>query len=207
LGCGREGGWLCARCLREKIVVVEVNVCPGCGSRDNGFWMCGDCCTLWQLDGLLVCWQKSELVKRLVHYLKYLVVHNLAGLMARVYADRLMKEKFDVVVPVPIGTKRYRKRGFNQSELIASRLAKLLNLEYDDGLVRIKETRSQVGLSRNDRLKNVTGVFMAKKTLTNLRVLLVDDVCTTMATLNECSRALKKAGAKEVVGIVLARGL
>ena len=80
-------------------------------------------------------------------------------------------------------------------------------MEIGSSLIRIKNTQSQVGLSRSERLKNVLGDFAVVGKLSCRRLLLVDDVCTTMATLNECSRVLKKNGVKEVIGIVLARGL
>lgn len=207
LGCQREGGWVCVRCWQEKMRRVEINGCPGCGDISSSYWMCQNCQSDWSLAGLVVCWQTNDLIKRLVHFYKYFGIYSLSGLIAGALADCVGQEKYDLVVSVPISRKRFGRRGFNQSELIAQSLAKQLGVRYENVLFKIKETHSQVGLSRNSRLVNVVGSFAAIRRIDGGRVLLVDDVCTTMATLNECTQILKTAGAREVVGVVMARGL
>ena len=112
-----------------------------------------------------------------------------------------------VVIPVPLHKNRQDLRGFNQSELIARKLSKKLNLPGGCALARTKDTEAQVSLSREFRLTNLVGAFTCtdKEFITGKNILLVDDVATTLSTLNECARALKDAGAKKVWGIVVAR--
>jgi ComF family protein len=114
----------------------------------------------------------------------------------------------DVVVPVPLHPERRRERGYNQAELIARPLAKRLGLKVNARLLtRIKPRPPQLLLSRSERWKSVHGAYATPDgaRVDNLRVLLVDDVMTTGATLDACARALKKAGASKVLGLTVAR--
>jgi ComF family protein len=114
---------------------------------------------------------------------------------------------FDVVIPVPLHKQRLKERGFNQSLLLAREVARVFGLEVDyRSLKRIRPTRPQVDLKPDERKKNVKGAFDVKspERVRGRRVLLVDDVFTTGATVSECARVLKKAGA-EVYVLTLAR--
>lgn len=114
----------------------------------------------------------------------------------------------DVVVPVPLHPERQRERGYNQAELIARPLAKRLNVKLEPRLlVRTRPRPAQLVLSRSEHWKSVRGAYATRKGLQvdNLRVLLVDDVLTTGATLDACARALRKAGAAAVLGLTVAR--
>jgi len=116
----------------------------------------------------------------------------------------------DIIMPVPLHRTRLRHRGFNQALLLAYPLsmAGQISLCYDN-LWRIRPTRPQVELSGEDRIKNVAGAFALLRPLdvSGLSVLLVDDVFTTGATLNECADVLKIAGAATVTALTLARAL
>lgn len=114
----------------------------------------------------------------------------------------------DVVVPVPLHPERQRERGYNQAEMIARPLSKRLGLKLDSRLlVRTKPRPPQLVLSRAEHWKSVRGAYATRAGLQvdNLRVLLVDDVLTTGATLDACARALRKAGAAAVFGLTVAR--
>ncbi|MSQ24014.1 MAG: ComF family protein [Chloroflexi bacterium] len=114
----------------------------------------------------------------------------------------------DLVVPVPLGPRRLRHRGFNQSELIADKVAAFLNVPIEtQALIRNRETDEQVKLSAADRRRNVAGTFTAIDTARchAARILLVDDVCTTGATLEACGAALLEAGAAAVWAVVVGR--
>lgn len=116
----------------------------------------------------------------------------------------------DVVVPVPLHPGRLRERGYNQAELIAKPLARWMRLPLGAYLlVRTKPRPSRLLLSRRERWLTVRGAYEIRKgtRVDNLRILLIDDVFTTGATLDACSRALKKAGAKSVVGLTVARAI
>ncbi len=135
--------------------------------------------------------------------------------MADVFAGHLLRKlqtldwKVDLVAAVPLERKRLIERGYNQSEILAKRLAKRAGLAFmGRALSRQRPTLSQVGLSREQRVINVDGAFYAERgTVTNKTVLLVDDVITTGATLNSCSESLINAGAREVYGLTLARSV
>ena len=102
------------------------------------------------------------------------------------------------------------KRGFNQAGLLARGLSERLKLPfYADGLLKLKKTKQQMGLKKDERLNNIKGVFSVKKdmNLKKKKILLIDDVFTTASTVNECSKILKQAGAESVYVLALARGI
>ncbi len=112
----------------------------------------------------------------------------------------------DALVPVPLSIRSLRKRGFNQSLLLAHSIARSRKLRIiADGLIKKTETPPQLALPAKQRLKNIRGAFRAVKNFSGMRVLLIDDVMTTGATANECSRQLLTAGADEVSVLTLAR--
>jgi ComF family protein len=115
----------------------------------------------------------------------------------------------DVVVPVPLGIARLKERGYNQAALIAHPFALASGLRYAPrALLRTRETRSQVGLSITERKINVTDAFKARHEIVGgKRVLLIDDVTTSSATLDACAAALRKDGADQVYCLTLARAL
>jgi ComF family protein len=131
----------------------------------------------------------------------------LAKELAHVVAARIPMSDIHLVTPVPLHWTRRLKRGFNQSALIARALAKGLDLKYAPALRRAARTRPQTGLPAAARLKNPLNAFVARdKFLRDGRnVLLVDDIMTTGATLMECARVLRKAGAKRIYVAVVAR--
>ena len=122
-------------------------------------------------------------------------------------ADRLAA---DVVVPVPLQRERERERGYNQAALLSKPLAKRLRLPHKAGLlVRTRPRPDKQVLSVEERWESVRGAFATRpdSRVDNLRVLLVDDVLTTGATLDACARALREAGTKSVIGLTVARAL
>jgi len=119
-------------------------------------------------------------------------------------------EFFDfILIPVPLEKRKLKWRGFNQAEEIGKELSKFLKISLlNNVLAKIKETPSQVELSDEERKENIKGVFLVKdeELIKNRKILLIDDIYTTGATMEECARVLKTAGAKEIIGIVVARG-
>jgi ComF family protein len=113
----------------------------------------------------------------------------------------------DVIVPIPLGRQRMKERGYNQSGMIAEPLAMALGIEFaPKALMRRKETRSQVGLSKQERQKNVLGAFQAMG-VSGKNILVLDDVSTTGSTLSSSAEALLSSGAKEVYALTVARAL
>jgi len=155
----------------------------------------------------------EDIVKKCICLFKYEGKTSLAQILGAVmteYAERNMNfNAIDMIVPVPLHPVKLRERQFNQSELIAERLAKKFNKKLEKNwLKRIRYTPSQTGLSREQRLRNLKGAFLTKNEadFAGKTVLLIDDVMTTGATLHECAKTLKSAGAKKVLAYTLACG-
>lgn len=215
--------------LRKKIqrfgqLIIEFFLplqCVSCG-RDF-FVLCRECLSavaldaqqykkLTGLDRLFVAARDYHLIDQYIWLLKYQYVSTLAAPLAELLVKRLDKVRWldnFCLVPVPLHKRRERERGFNQAFLLADQLAGQLNLPVLDCLVRKRYTKPQVNLGREDRLKNVVDVFNLKAAslpLVNQNILLIDDVYTTGATMSECAKVLRQAGAKKVYGLVLAKG-
>lgn len=118
-------------------------------------------------------------------------------------------KNYDIIIPVPISNKRKKTRGYNQSELIASKLAKKIeSLEYNPKILyKIKDTLPQSILDKEKRKENIKGAYYIKNEiiLKNKKVLLIDDIFTTGNTVDECSRVLKQSGAREIGIFTLAK--
>lgn len=141
--------------------------------------------------------------------LKYRGKVALVPALVRLMVNHLPpRDRFDVVVPVPLHPDRLRAREFNQSLLLADRIARHLRLPFSSGtLVRLASSAPQTTLSRKERLKNLRGAFAVRDPgrIAGKRVLLIDDVFTTGATMNECANTLTRDGAAEVFALTLAR--
>jgi ComF family protein len=153
-------------------------------------------------------------MSRAILLLKYGNVAPLGAWFARRLAGLVERQPegfcADAVVPVPLDHGRLRERGYNQAELIAKPLARLLGIPFRSYmLVRTRPRPNQIRLTRRERWETVRGAYATHKMaqVDKLRVILVDDVFTTGATLDACSRALKGAGAARVVGLTVARAL
>jgi ComF family protein len=148
-------------------------------------------------------------LREAIHIFKYQAVWALGRPLAEWMASQVnVTTLLDMVMPVPLHTRRLRERGFNQALLLAHGIAVRFAIPLVlDNLVRIRFTRPQVELSGRDRMENVSGAFALRspEAMNGKRVLLIDDVFTTGATLNECSRVLKHAGAASVTAFTLAR--
>ena len=153
-------------------------------------------------------------MSRAILLLKYGKMAPVGGWFAGRLADLVKREPelfpADAVEPVPLDRGRLRERGYNQAELIAKPLARLLGIPFRSYLlVRTRPRPNQLRLTRRERWETVRGAYATHKTaqVDKLRVLLVDDVFTTGASLDACSRALNEAGAAQVVGLTVARAL
>lgn len=148
--------------------------------------------------------------KMLVKALKFRgeeeLIRPMAGLMAERYRGAAFFGKPEVLVPVPLHPKRKRERGFDQAALLAAGVASLCGMELGEGwLERTRWTEPQAHLGRRARLANIEGAFRAGAAVAGRRVLVLDDVMTTGATLAACAHALRAAGAKAVYALTFAR--
>lgn len=149
-------------------------------------------------------------MRQAIHQLKYQNLRALAGPLARLLFDYLEADgpEADILVPVPLHEKRERERGYNQSTLLAGELGKLVALPVVENTLCRKEHRPPQArtLTVEERRKNVAGAFAWRgQGLENKRVLLIDDVATSGATLDACAAALKARGAASVRGLTVAR--
>jgi ComF family protein len=145
-----------------------------------------------------------------MHRLKYRRDIGLGDSLAAQMAEfvRGLNWPIDMVVPIPLGRKRLKERGYNQVGLIARPLAMALGLDYTPHeLARKRETRSQVGLSKEARRENVRDAFVAGARVKGKTVLVMDDVATTGSTLSAGAEAFFSSGAKNVYALTVARAL
>ncbi|MFH0776377.1 MAG: ComF family protein [Patescibacteria group bacterium] len=210
VGCGAEGEWFCEKCA-TKIIPNEKQFCPVCWTPSFGGKICADCAS--PLDGLCVAasYQKNPELATAIRALKYKFSENLAQNLGAILVQAMTQGDYQpgcIIVPIPLHRKRLRWRGFNQAELLAKFVAQKLNLPIQDLLTRTKNTSQQAKLSRAERLRNLENAFQIAPSFSaqDKKFLLIDDVASTATTLIEAAKILKKDGAKEVWGLVLARG-
>jgi len=219
LNCGREGTYLCYDCA-SLVQVFEDQYCPFCRTPKivpDGK-TCFNCRGSKKLNGLFCAASyENKLVRGILHQFKY--KPQFAKCLARPLASFIIthlqlinQAEFPTTgiwVPIPLHIKKAKERGFNQAEELAKELSEQLGGELlPDVLRKTRPTRSQTDLPAKEREKNVEGAFkcVGSQTVRGKKILLVDDVFTTGATMEECARVLKAAGAKEVWGVAVARG-
>ncbi|UMX48108.1 MAG: ComF family protein [Candidatus Nealsonbacteria bacterium DGGOD1a] len=194
-----------------------------------GDLLCADCQTLFDIsrvhrpdrnhkylaDIFAACGYENKYVQKMIRGLKYEPFRKeLACPLAELIAGhfKLAEQNFNlrefVIVPVPLAEKRLRWRGFNQADIIARELGRLLDAPVAGNcLARVLETKNQADLGQAERLTNIKEAFACANNapFKNKPVLIVDDVITTGATINECARVLSRAGAAKVIGVAIAR--
>ena len=202
--CGREKfdqTPFCAQCERA-LNAPRPFVCPKCGRRSVSEGLCADCKEL--PPAFTLCRSYADYAPLLRYAVAKMKFHNqpfLALPLAQKLVDVWQKEGLcaDGVCYIPLHEKRLKKRGFNQSELLARHFCGGVNLPLIPALTKKAETKIQHTLSREARKKNLSGCFAAdKKAVQGKTLILIDDVITTGATLDEATSALKKAGAANV---------
>jgi ComF family protein len=210
VGCGREGDFICPDCFRS-LPRIHPPLCPRCGQPQPSAVVC-PACVGWSadIDGVRAPFKFNGAVRQAIHQLKYQNVRAIAALLGQWLSDYLQANPLpgEVLVPVPLHRKRLRERGYNQSRLLALELSRLSGLPLvEDCLVREHYTTPQARTpSLDERRSNVAEAFSCRdRRLESRRVLLIDDVATSGATLDACARALKSAGAGSVWGLVLAK--
>jgi ComF family protein len=199
LGCKREGNFLCQDCFSTLEILTSHQKFNGKNLADLYFPVNYE---NFLIKKLISNFKYPPLIKELKKELAFVIVSHFLLL------DKKPNFSDFVLVPIPLSKKKLKWRGFNQAEEIAKELADFLKIPLiSDCLIKIKETRDQVELSEKERRENVKGVFFVKnkEKIIGKNVLLVDDVFTTGATMEEAARVLKETGAKKIVGIVVAK--
>lgn len=205
---------ICKEC-REKITYVEEPVCKKCGKpiRYEEKEYCGDCeNAVFSYEQGKSVWLHTGVVRWSVYQFKY---HNrriygkfYAQELSRLYGKWIKDKKIDVIIPIPLHRKRQRKRGYNQSEVIARHLGKLLNLPVNaKAVMRVRNTKAQKELSHKERTRNLKDAFRVTKHWKGEgNVLLIDDIYTTGNTIDSVAKLLRQKGANKVWFLTISIG-
>lgn len=208
--CGADSrhALLCPAC-QASLPVLPATCCPQCSLPTTHGERCGACLAHPPaFDRVSAGFAYDFPVDRLIQALKYGHQTAIAGHLGKALLHHLDADDFDLIVPLPLHPQRLRERGFNQSVEIARGLARQLKRPLDTtSLTRTRPTPPQAHLPLKERQANVRGAFSCSRDFSGRRLLLVDDVMTTGATVNECSRILRLHGALTVHVAVVARAL
>ena len=210
VGCGKVGSFLCSSC-KGKLSWLLSPICTKCGKPEASDIVCPNC---WQgkteIDGIRSPFLFENVMRKAIHQLKYHNLKAISSCLAQFLADYLAANPLpgEILVPVPLHPKRLKQRGYNQSSLLAREVGKLVNMEVVEScLIRVKEAQPQARTTNvEQRRKNVSDAFICRdETVNNKHIILIDDVCTSGATLEACAGTLKNKGAISVWGLTLAR--
>ena len=217
LSCGQEGEWVCPDCI-NKISIEDNPSCPRCHKVSTCSSYCQECKITSKMNGIIVASSyENKLLQKIIRNFKYKYIKDLMYPLGNILCQRLEvwnKENFDnyLMIPIPLHKKKQKIRGFNQAELLARAINIKLGIQIEENIIkRIKHTPAQAKLSPLKRRKNIKNAFKITSNKTkdyfhNKKLLLVDDVCTTSSTLEECAKETSKLCPKEIWSLVLARG-
>lgn len=226
INCGIEGKkFICDGCFK-KIKTAQCFICPICRKASSSGAVCEECAKSHFLNGLYAGAEYGDaLTQKIIKTFKFKFIPDLCNPLADILIKRLEEtnfqtQKFNLIIPVPLHKRRLNWRGFNQSELIASKLSERFNIPMNQNiLARVRNTKAQSEIkSEEERKCNIQGAFaicplpkrkevLREKNLLLIKrknILLVDDVCTTGSTLDECAKVLKQAGAEKIWGCTTA---
>jgi ComF family protein len=206
--CGGPAGAraVCADCFAEFPALPE-DRCPVCAIASPQGQICGACLKKPPLFAATQALYPYEFpIRELIHGLKFDADFSVPRVFAAALREAAKRCVADCVVPVPVHAKRLAERGFNQALLLAQPVAESLGVPlFRDALVKDRLSPAQAGLAREERLRNLQGAFRARRSFAGMRVLVVDDVMTSGATLSEMALALRAAGAVRIENLVVAR--
>ena len=212
-GCEKWGERFCATC-QDQTKFIRSSICQICGEPQSGAsrTVCRRCRISEIFYSELRSWALFEgPLQKAIHQLKYKRDLGLGEKLARPLCDLLRKNQWnvDLVTAVPLDNVKQRERGFNQSLYLARPLAFEANLPIIPAAIkRVKITKSQVGLSAEERRINVADAFLADRRLVGGKsILIIDDVVTTGSTINSCAAALVKSDSAKVYCLTLARSI
>ncbi|MEO0101532.1 MAG: ComF family protein [candidate division WOR-3 bacterium] len=214
-GCGKEfeeeENLLCLTCY-QRLFTSSLAVCPRCGRPVPYFKRCGECRPKLNLSRIRALGLYQEPFKGILEEFKYYGKVRLGRILGDALSlllsyDPVLKRS-DFLVPIPLHPARRRERGYNQSEILARRVAERTKIPIAFCLQRRKNTKSQVDISPEKRFENIEGAFTLRAgyEIKGKEITLIDDVTTTGATLSAAAKVLRENGAKEVYGLVVAKG-
>lgn len=205
---------ICDECL-EKIPKLEGLICHRCSlSLPDGGATCSDCKSNKDIyfEVLKAPYTYSSQMQKLIKKLKYsrktFLAKDLSAQLAKFILKENIDKNVDVIVPVPLHWFKKWKRGYNQAELLAENIAKLINKPMYNALIRTKYTKPQFNLRKSQRKENLEDMFRINQKYVDIvkgkRILLIDDIATTCSTANQCSKILKSLHCNTFV-VTLAR--
>lgn len=185
----------CIICNAEDFI----GICPYCKSKIKRVENQEDVLSYGYYGGVL-----KELILAFKYDKNFTAGNVISELLLNlIYENRI---EFDAIYYVPMSKSSIKKRGFNQCEIIAKNLSKSLNIPVSNSLIKIKNTKEQKSLSKDERYKNIKGAFKIRENnIKNKRILLVDDVVTTGATLLECKKVLENYDIEEITVLTIAK--
>ena len=206
---------ICDECA-GKIKLIDGHYCKKCGlDLPDGGEHCYSCVKKpnYYFENIRAACVYKDVAKNLIHKLKYSereYINRIIGrMMERTAVAVAAETNVDYIVFVPMHKLKEYLRGYNQAELIARKISEVINKPILKGLRRGRITKAQYRLKKDERQENVAGCFKLKENMKYVvkgkNLLLIDDVCTTCATMNECSKVLRRAGAAKVYGLAFAR--
>lgn len=210
VGCGKIGDYVCTNCY-QKLPRLLPPLCQKCGKPETSGSLCATCWGRYsEITGIRSPFRFEGIIRQAIHRLKYSNLKAISGCLAMLMAEYLRETPIqgEMLVPVPLHPRRLRQRGYNQSSLLARKLGEMVSLPVvEDSLCRVRDSAPQARAETvEDRRRNVANAFICRdRRVYQRHVILVDDVCTSGATLEACAWALKNAGALSVWGFTLAR--
>jgi len=210
LCCGRMGEAVCGDCKSKKLKIYKTS-CHVCKERVSFYegFVHEACKGKTNLEGVFVAYKYSPEIERIVSEVKYKGYHSISDQIAGLILQSVPKNlEIHSITAVPLHKRKQWKRGFNQAELFGRMISKKTQIPYKNCFSRIKNTKTQVGMSREERIANLKNAFQMNLFISNLEsVLIVDDIMTTGTTLEQCANQLKRQNKKiKIYATVLARG-
>jgi ComF family protein len=200
---------ICSKCW-STIARYEGPACSICGLPTVSIYtsICAECLAKKPPFSKINCYGIYDgALKESIHLLKFQGVKRLAKPLSELLVTQCSND-YDAVVPVPLHIKKLKEREFNQTALLGRFLSRSINKPLLlAALIKTRETELQTAVSGKERRANLRGAFSISQDISGMRLLLVDDVITTGATVRECAATMKRAGAKEIRVVALARSM
>lgn len=211
--CGKIWSGICENC-RENYPMIQEPRCMKCGKpiRENTEEYCYDCKkTKHYYEVGRSLWVHKEPVNEAIYAFKYknqrVYGEIFARELAKAYGKLLKQQEVKLIIPIPLHKSRRRKRGYNQTEILAKYLGKYTGIEVDCiSLARVKRTSPQKRYNNKERKKNIKNAFVLKRKMNVENVVLIDDIYTTGSTIDEAARILKEAGVINVYFLTISVG-
>lgn len=203
ISCGKQDNILCDSCIKTEYIPLRA-ACLLCGTESPGWRVCSRCRPAAALDHIWAAGEYAGVLERIIHSYKFERVREAYAPLGTLMVQMLPRQEW-LVVPVPTAPPRIRQRGYDQAALLARYIAASQNNVFSPALLRVQYDR-QVGKNRIQRQKQSAHMFCmaAGRNVRGAHILLVDDVCTTGATLNAAARVLRAAGAASVDAVAAA---